>query len=435
MKTIAVAGGGVSGLAAALALARSERFRVTLFEKSDRLGGLGSSVSIAGTTADRFYHVVLPGDGATRAFIEDAGLGGDLVWRPSRAGFYGRGRLVPFATAFDFLRFPFLSPWAKFRLGWGILRTARAASPAGPDEPAAPDWLRRRFGRQVTANFWDPLLRSKLGEARDRTPASFMDATIKRLFGARSGAGGQERMGGVRGGYAPVFAAAGNVLRKAGVDVRLGTAVRSIVPAAGGLDLTLDDGRQKFDRAFLALPLPEAMRIAGASAGDPAWDRFRKVEHMGILCVLCALRRSLSPYYLINLLDPGLPFTGIVETTNVLDPANFAGRHLVYLPKYIAAGDPTAGMSDTEITTLFLGGLRCVFPDFSEADILEAQVQRETASLPLPVFGTPLRAGGFQSPVPGLFLGGTAFVGNATINNDAALQTAGEAVSAILADG
>jgi len=431
-KTIAVAGGGLSGTAAALALARSGRFRVTLFEKGGGLGGLCASVPIGQTTADRFYHVILPSDLATLAFLGDLGLEGEIEWRPSRAGFFGRGRLVPFASIADFLRFPFLSPWAKLRLGWGIVRTSRSAPPGGPGEPAALEWLNRRFGRTVTANFWDPLLRSKLGDARERTPASFMDATIKRLFGARDRTSGRERLGSVRGGYAPVLRAAGKALQNEGVEIRLGTPVRSVKPAGNRLEIRTDDGPQMFDRALLTVPLPEALKIVQTRADEPVWEPYRRVEYMGIVCVLLALRKSLSPYYLINLLDPDLLFTGVIESTNVLGPENFGGRHLVYLPKYVTADDPVAGLSDAGVESLFLPHLRRMFPDFSEADIVEVQTHRETVSLPLPAFGPPLRTGGFRSPVPGVFLGGTAFIGNATVNNDAALRTASEAVSEIL---
>jgi len=431
-KTIAVAGGGLSGTAAALALARSGRYRVTLFEKGGGLGGLCASVPIGQTTADRFYHVILPSDRATLAFLGDLGLEGEVEWRPSRAGFFGRGRLVSFASITDFLRFPFLSPWAKLRLGWGIFRTSRSASPGGPGEPAALEWLNRRFGRTVTANFWDPLLRSKLGDARERTPASFMDATIKRLFGARDRTSGRERMGSVRGGYAPVLRAAGKALQDAGVEIRLETPVRSVKPAGAGLEIGTDDGPRTFNRALLTVPLPEALKIIQARADDPAWERYRRVEYMGIVCVLLALRRSLSPYYLTNLLDPDLPFTGVIESTNVLGAKNFGGHHLVYLPKYVTAGDAVAGLSDAEVEALFLPHLRRMFPGLSDGDIVDIQTHREILSLPLPAFGPPLRTAGFQSPVPGVFLGGTAFIEEATVNNDAVLRAAAGIVEEIL---
>ena len=63
------------------------------------------------------------------------------------------------------------------------------------------------------------------------------------------------------------------------------------------------------------------------------------MEYLGVVCVLLVLSKKLSPYYVINLLDKDLPFTGIVEVTNVVDSTDFDGRHLVYLPKYFAPSD------------------------------------------------------------------------------------------------
>ena len=431
-KSIAVVGGGFSGISAALRLARSGRFRVTLFEKAPHPGGLCAPVTIAGTAVDRFYHVVLPTDRATLAFLEELGMGGTIDWKTSKAGFYGRGRLVPFASAFDFLTFPFLSLWSKFRLGWGILRTAHAAPPGGPEQPAAREWLVRRFGLKVTENFWDPLLRSKLGEAADRTPASFMDATIKRLFGAREKSGGRERMGGLRGGYAPVLAAAEKALRDAGVEMKLGTDVRSIRPAADGLVLDTAAGPRTFDRVLLTVPMTEALEIVAAGAADPAREPDRRIEYLGVVCVLAVLRRSLSPYYLINLLDPGLPFTGVVESTNVLGTEPFQGRRLVYLPKYVTADDDLNRRTDAEVAERFLGGLRRIFPDLAESDVLDVRTHREPCAQPLPSFGPPPAESGFRGPLPGVFWTGTAFIRDSTANVDAVLRTSAAAVDEIL---
>jgi phytoene dehydrogenase-like protein len=126
---LAVVGGGISGIAAALDLARSRKFAVTLFEREDELGGLCASTVWRGMKFDKYYHVLLPADAHTIAFIEDLGLGGELLWRPARSGFLGGGQLVPFASAGDFLRFPFLTPRQKLKLGWGILSDENAPRP------------------------------------------------------------------------------------------------------------------------------------------------------------------------------------------------------------------------------------------------------------------------------------------------------------------
>ena len=74
---LAVVGGGITGIAAAYELAKTSKFKVTVFEKEKNLGGLSSSYQWNGVVCDRFYHVILPRDINTLDFIKDLGIEGD----------------------------------------------------------------------------------------------------------------------------------------------------------------------------------------------------------------------------------------------------------------------------------------------------------------------------------------------------------------------
>ena len=85
--------------------------------------------------------------------------------------------------------------------GMGIVYSSRIKDPGRLDRIVVREWLTRVFGRRVYENIWEPLLRSKLGDAREKTSAAFIWATINRLYGARgSGGSKKERMGHVSGG-------------------------------------------------------------------------------------------------------------------------------------------------------------------------------------------------------------------------------------------
>lgn len=71
--SIAVLGGGISGLTCALRLAREGKC-VTLIEGSDQLGGLGTFFEHDGRTFEKFYHCMLPSDGPLLRVLEDLGL-------------------------------------------------------------------------------------------------------------------------------------------------------------------------------------------------------------------------------------------------------------------------------------------------------------------------------------------------------------------------
>ena len=71
---IAVVGGGMTGISAALRLGQEPNLEVTLIEKADHLGGLSDYFSWGPVTWDRFYHVVLSTDVVLIGFLSDLGL-------------------------------------------------------------------------------------------------------------------------------------------------------------------------------------------------------------------------------------------------------------------------------------------------------------------------------------------------------------------------
>ena len=60
----------------------------------------------------------------------------------------------------------------------------------------------------------------------------------------------------------------------------------------------------------------------------------------GAHCLVLALDRPLTSTYWMNVNDPGFPFMALVEHTNYMSPADYGGRHLVYLGNYRPMDDP-----------------------------------------------------------------------------------------------
>jgi protoporphyrinogen oxidase len=419
--SIAVIGGGITGLACAYEIRRAGRADVTLYEKSGGLGGHCAGLDLAGTPCDRFYHVILPGDTATIAWIEELGLAANLVWSRAGSGFFGEGRLVPLETSLDFLRFPFLSLADKVRLARGIRKAARIRDPRGPAAVSSERWLQDLFGARIAGKIWNPLMRSKWGDAAPRISAAFIWASIRRLRGARRGPSGRERLGGLRPGIHVLVQAAERRLRESGVRILTGHPVLSIEPGErGGGRIRTSAGTAAYDAVLAAVAGPELQALLPSGA-EP---KRRPVEYLGIVAVVLALKKSLSPYYVINLLDGSLPFTGIIETTRVLPPGDFQGHSLVYLPKYTTADDPLNGLADDDVAERFLAGLARVFPGFKAAEVVERRVVRGAYAQPLQAPGDPLPDADFRTGRPGLYAANTAMITRSLHNVDADIRLA-----------
>jgi protoporphyrinogen oxidase len=439
-ESIAVVGGGMTGIAAALELAKSAWFDVTLFEKQERLGGLSGYFEWQDVTWDRFYHVILSTDTVMLDFIKELDLEHQLFWMHTKSGFYRDGRLVSMSSALDFIKFPFMTLWQKFRLGMGILYSARIKDPTKLDRIYVREWLTRVFGRRVYENIWDPLLRSKLGDARERTSAAFIWATINRLYGARSSDNKQEKMGHVHGGYKRILGEAERKLKEAGVSILTCHPVEKVTSdsildsplSIKNLTLKTPQASFVFDKILLTVDCPSILKLLPHNDSEPYWDQFEKVEYLGVICVLLVLGRKLSPYYVINLLDRQLPFTGIIEATNIVSPDEVAGKHIVYLPKYLPASDSMNHLNDEEIKNLFFAGLKKVYRDFAVSDILHAEISRERYVQPLQELNYLDRKFGFQTPVENIFMVNTSMIYNSTLNNNAAITLAKKAAKFIV---
>src|SRR4051794_37782268 len=84
---VAVIGGGITGLTAALRLAQ-RGYRVTLWERAELLGGQANAFPVAGTAIERFYHHLFQSDREIVALAEEIGIGDRLLWLPSNVGYF-----------------------------------------------------------------------------------------------------------------------------------------------------------------------------------------------------------------------------------------------------------------------------------------------------------------------------------------------------------
>lgn len=421
---VAVVGAGLLGATLALRLAR-EGHRVELIEAADDVGGLAGTMTIGDTTWDRFYHVVLLSDLHTRRLLDDLGLADRLRWGTTKTGFYTDGRMHSMSNAIEFLRFEPLGLLDKLRLGGTIFLASRIRRPEPLERQLASDWLRRWSGKRVVEKIWMPLLRSKLGANATEASAAFIWAIIARLYAARRSGLKEEKFGYIDGGYACVNDALRQALIDAGVTLRFGTAVRSIetLEASGSADgsatfrLTLANGQQtEADRVISTLAPALTARIApGLSPAERA--RLTGVTYQGIICAAVRLKRSLSPYYVTNITDRWVPFTGVIEMTALVDRERFGGDSLVYLPLYLPQRAEAWDWSDDEIRQRFLAALMRMHPGLSEADVVDFQVSRARQVLAISTLDYSRRQmPPVETSVPGLLCLNAAQIPYGTLN-------------------
>jgi protoporphyrinogen oxidase len=425
--SVGIVGGGILGMTAALRLAQAG-VEVALYERSRDLGGLVGSVELGGHRVDRFYHVVLPSDDRVTGLADELGLGDRFRFRPTAVGFFDDGRLFSMTSPREFLTFPVLRPHERMRLAAFVARCQLTSSYDELDDTPLLAWLRRRCGKGVVDRLWVPLLDSKFDGSFDDLPATYIWARTRRMGKTRD-SGGREVMGWLQGGYQTLIDAIGARIRALGGEVHAGTKVDRIASAGGRVAGLVIDGRlRSFDSVLCTLAPPQARPLLddGLLAQAPA-DHCR---YIGVVSLLLRTKRSLSPYYHLNITDRRVPLTTVVETTHVVDPEQVGG-HLVYVSRYVEPGHPLHELPAADVEREFLGHLRTIVPSLRDDEIDASLVQRARVTEPVHLVGGAKRLPD-MFPAPGLALASTAHVYPEIVSGQGVIGVADRVVPGIL---
>jgi protoporphyrinogen oxidase len=429
----AIVGGGMLGMTLAYRLAQQGR-SVTLFESAPELGGLASAWQFEDITWDKHYHVTLLSDLTLRSLLQELNLEQDMEWVETKTGVYAGGKLYSVSNAIEFLQFPPLRFIDKLRLGFTILYGARIKNWKRLETIPVETWLKRWSGDRTFQKFWLPLLRAKLGENYKIASASFIWSTIARLYAARRTGLKKELFGYLPGGYARILKRFGEVLEETGVAVQLGNRVTQVEQlTAGELKLHHQNGQTTtFDRVIITTAAPIAANLcAQLSASEQ--NRLGGIQYQGILCASLLLKKPLSSYYVTNITDSWVPFTGIIEMTALVNPKEFDGRSLVYLPKYIPVGDEAFVLSDETLEAQFIQALVRMYPGFRSSDVLGFQVSRVKYVVAVPTLNYSKKLPPMQTSISGLHIINSAHILNGTLNVNETVRLAEQAAVDLLA--
>ena len=433
---VAIVGGGILGTSLGYFLAEAG-VEVHLVERGDNLGGLVAPIELdelGGVRVDRYYHCILNSDRHFIDLIRAVGLGDRLQQVETKMGFYHDTRLYPMSTPLEFLRFPPLGMLDRARLALTILACRRITDWHDLENVSVEAWLTRLSGRHAYETIWKPLLGAKFDGDFAQVPATYIWSRLVRMTDTRDGAAQKELMGYLIGGHLPVVEALAARVVASGGTVRTGTAVSAVLTDNIGRvrGIRTDRGDVEADAVVLTTPTGIARRLLPEQL-SPVADRWGQLDgYLGVILLLVVLRRQLTPYYTTNVTDTSVPFTGVIETTNLIAPEHVGGYHLVYLPKYVYPDNPYTAMDDDSLRADFLGHLRRMFPDLTDDDIVTTRLFRERYVEPIHPIGGMDRIAPIRTEIPGLYLANTSQFYPALTNCDSVTRHARQVSSLVL---
>jgi protoporphyrinogen oxidase len=390
----AVLGGGALGLGAAYRLAQAGH-SVVVFEQETSVGGLAAGFRIGDTWLEKFYHHLFRTDTTIIKLIQELGLGERLEWSHPPTVFLINSQFHQFDSPLTLLKFQPLRFYERLRVG-AVGALLKATGSGLYEGKTAEPWLRRWMGKRPYNLLFQPLFACKFGELADQIAlpwfwARFHDRTTQ--------------LGYLRGGFQLIYETLAERIQQAGSKILLGTRVEVVEQQSDGRwEVCTSHGSWSFDRVISTLPTRLTCRLVPALPDDYR-ARYNWGQAYGAQCVILSLDRQLtSNSYWINPVDPGYPFTSLVEHTNYRSSSEYGGRHLVYLGNYRAMHDPIFSMSKEELLAEFLPHLKRLNPAFAPSWVQESWLFQAPFAQPIVTTEYRQHIPPLRTPLAGLWV-------------------------------
>ncbi len=378
--TVAIAGGGLAGLAAGCALAEAG-FRVTLFERRPYLGGRASSYQHPGTgeIVDNCQHVLLGCCTNLLDFYRRAGVQNKIRWYEKLTFLEPGGRAsviapsvlpAPLHTAPAFLRADCLNFSDKLAIG----RAMAVLAPAMPQDKGESflDWL-KRHGQTEPAieRFWKTILVSALNEDLDQVSVPYAAQVVRESF-LKSAAAGV--MGIPTVPLTELYGTAGDYIRARGGDIQFRAGVESFRGDGAQVRVTANAQEQKFDYLMLAVPFDVLGRML---PDDPSFGplaaSLAQFTTSPITGIHLWFDRQISDLDHAVLLDRTIQW--MFHKSRIIEGRDNGGGSYVEL--VVSCSRSLIEESKIEIVDLALKEVQEFFPDAREAKLLKSTVIKE----------------------------------------------------------
>jgi protoporphyrinogen oxidase len=448
---VGVIGAGVAGLTAAYRL--TQRGHVAdVYERWPGLGGQAATLDVGdGHLIERYYHHWFTSDRHIVGLCDELGIGDEIEWRESSVGMFADGEAHPFTTPVDLLRFAPMSPLARVRMGAAVVWLQRRHPTVDPfHDMTARSWVERVMGRQAWDKVWGPLLHAKYGDRADHIAMAWLWGKLTTRRQIKGQEARKELLGYPGRSFEPLFTRLREEIERGGGRVLID---RPAARLSSGLEVTpgapdsfrrghdprgfeADGEPERYDGVIATVPSDVFEQLLdpelAAEVGEDYLAQVRATEYQAALCLVLELDRRFGRFYWLNVADPSLPFIGLIEHTNFIEPERYGGRRFLYVANYLAQDDPLLSFSPDELLERYTPGLRRVNPDFSADWVRRSWLFREPAAQPVVPAGYVHRIPPLRTPVPGLVLANTTQIYPEDRGTNYSVRLGDQAVEALI---
>jgi protoporphyrinogen oxidase len=357
MSKIAIIGGGYTGLTAAYRLSQKGH-EITLFERSNDLGGLAGGFEIEGTNLEKAYHHIFKTDVDIINLAKELGVEDKLAWRESSVSIYYGGKVYPFKGAMDLLKFkPLVTLYLQKDKNWEKYQKISAY-----------EWMKKWSGKQVTQVIWEPLLKGKFDKYYDKVSMAWLWARIHVRANSREGLE-SEKLGYFMGGFNEFTKALVNKLKENNVEIVTNANVQGVNSKFkmqnSKITISMKDDNDKFDdlefdKVIATVPSHVFTKLVKGNSEitEDYINKLDSINYLGAVLVVFTSGQDISPFYWHNINDINKPFLVFINHTKLIEKENYGGKNVYYIGSYVPHDHKYFEISDEELHSIWFSAIK-----------------------------------------------------------------------------
>ncbi|MCL5004184.1 MAG: NAD(P)/FAD-dependent oxidoreductase [Patescibacteria group bacterium] len=376
---VGIIGGGFTALTAARELLK-KGYQVSVFESQNSWGGLASAFEITpGVFIERFYHHLFTNDGDIISLCRELGLESKLRVLSGKTAQLYQSKTYPFDSPLSVLRFAPLNFFDRLRFGLITFYLKLKSDGFAFEKFRAAAWIRKYYGEAAYRIVWQPLLRGKFSHYFEEISLTWFWARVYKRT---------RKLIYPEGGFETIIKALVSSLKSSGADLFLNQRIEKVDYRDGLWRVSASGQEREFNKLITTTSIKSFIKIFPELPSDYR-SSTDSINYINAQVLILVLKKSLTPFYWLNVADSDYPFLVLAEQTNLTGRQVYDGRIPVYLGNYLPDGDERLKMNEDELLALYEPYLKKINPEFNR-DWVEKAV-RFVAPFAQPIVGIDYR--------------------------------------------
>ncbi len=399
-KSIAIIGGGYSGLGTAYYLIKNgvPGKDITIFESNSYLGGLASGIKTAEWEwpVDKVIHHWFTTDRWAMSIAKELGLWNKVIIKDTKSSSYYDGKIAELDSAMSLLKLPFLSLMGRIRMGAILALLRLDKNFLRYEKETSYNFIKRTMGEKVFRIMWEPLFKGKFGSYADKISAAWFWARINPRT---------KSLAYFKGGFQKYADELGDFLKKKEVKIELNAKIKNVSGKTNKFSIKIGSDNKDFDCVVFATPLEVAANLF--KDFSPTYkDKLKSYDMLGAQYFVLELKKPFfkDKTYWLNVQDSSFPFMMVAEHTNFVSPKHYNNKHIIWVGKYLNADNPLWSMDEKELLAKVINYLKKINSSFSEKDIERSFLTRFRYAQPVIPINYSKKIPSVRAPVKGIYL-------------------------------